>query len=169
MRENGDIYPDEEDLYRECMAQLNRFESLTRVRPTHFDAHSVMTKAMARAFERVGKQTGIHNPVSQEKQPDRFVMVYELPMRDRDGSSILSRGARPEDWLNDSAGLLECPYPISVLHFHPGYVDKYVLEHSSLTTPRCYDLETLCDPSVKEWIQKNQIILTDFDHVLADR
>ena len=158
-----------EDLYRECMAQLNRFESLTGVRPAHFDAHSVMTKAMARAFERVGKQTGIHNPVSQEKQPDRFVMVYELPMRDRDGSSILSRGARPEDWLNDSAGLLECPHPINVLHFHPGYVDKYILEHSSLTTPRCYDLETLCDPSVKEWIQKNQIILTDFDHVLADR
>ena len=151
------------------MAQLNRFESLTGVRPAHFDAHSVMTKAMARAFERVGKQTGIHNPVSQEKQPDRFVMVYELPMRDRDGSSILSRGARPEDWLNDSAGLLECPHPINVLHFHPGYVDKYILEHSSLTTPRCYDLETLCDPSVKEWIQKNQIILTDFDHVLADR
>lgn len=165
----GNIYPDEEDLYRECMAQLNRFESLTGVRPAHFDAHSVMTKAMARAFERVGKQTGIHNPVSQEKQPDRFVMVYELPMLDRDGSSILSRGARPEDWLNDSAGLLECPHPINVLHFHPGYVDKYILEHSSLTTPRCYDLETLCDPSVKEWIQKNQIILTDFDHVLADR
>ena len=52
-----------------------------------------------------------------------------------------------------------------MLHFHPGYLDAYLLDNTSLTTPRCRDLETLCDPRVREWLDVHEIELVDFSAV----
>jgi predicted glycoside hydrolase/deacetylase ChbG (UPF0249 family) len=65
--------------------------------------------------------------------------------------SAIMRGTRPEDFFEDRLGLLKSPFEINVMHFHPGYLDNYIFENSSLTVPRCIDLETLCNPKVREW------------------
>ncbi len=162
----GSIYPNEKDLYTECMAQLEKFKELTGSYPIHFDAHSIMTEPMIKAFGRIGKELGIHNPVSQKEDPDHYVMAYELPMKDQEGNSVLDRGSAIDDWLKDRCGILKDMHSIDVLHFHPGYVDKFILDHSSLTFPRCYDQDTLCSPYVKEWIEKHHIQLVSFKDIL---
>lgn len=40
-------------------------------------------------------------------------------------------------------------------HFHPGYLDQFVLDHSTLTLGRCFDIATLCHIKVKDYIKES--------------
>ena len=75
---------------------------------------------------------------------------------------ILNCGCSVEDWLSGTFDVPACPYDIAILHFHPGYIDQFVLDNTSLTLPRCRDLETLCDPRVREWIDEQGIELVGY-------
>lgn len=158
----GNIMPAREDCYKETVAQLERFKELTGNYPCHFEGHSVGTKAVTEAFCQVADEYGIHCYAKPEVETDTMYVAHELGSFVSDYMKILMRGSRIEDFLNDSFGLEASPYEINVMHFHPGYVDAYVLAHSSLTKGRCYDLEALCSREVKEWFENHDIQLVDF-------
>lgn len=164
----GDIYPNYEDLYRETMAQLDRHKELTGRYPNHFEGHSAMTVPMKKAFADIGEKLHIHNMATTDQARTGIRPACELlmqgPARDY-AMDILNRGSTPEDFLQDRFGLLDSKYEINVLHFHPGYLDQYLLDNTSLTLPRCRDLQTLCDPRVREWMQEHEIELVGFDAV----
>ena len=158
----GDIYPSYEDLYTETLAQLERHKQLTGSYPNHFEGHSAMTEPMRRAFREIGEELGIHSMAAPEKETSSMHAAHELLLGCPDSMEILNHGSRPEDWLEDRFGLLTSPYEINILHFHPGYLDQYLLDNTSLTLPRCRDLETLCDPRVRAWLEEHEIELCDF-------
>jgi hypothetical protein len=119
---------------------------------------------MEQAFRDIGKKLGIHNMGD--------TLAEELPMKpacelfslgNSNAMEILNRGSRPEDWLEDRFGILSSPYEYNILHFHPGYLDQYLLDNTSLTLPRCRDLATLCDPQVRRWLDEHEVELTNFD------
>lgn len=160
----GEVYPSYEDLYTETMAQLDRHKELVGHYPRHFEGHSAMTRLMEQAFRDIGKKLGIHNMGD--------TLAEELPMKpacelfslgNSNAMEILNRGSRPEDWLEDRFGILSSPYEYNILHFHPGYLDQYLLDNTSLTLPRCRDLATLCDPQVRRWLDEHEVELTNFD------
>ena len=160
----GEVYPSYEDLYTETMAQLDRHKELVGHYPRHFEGHSAMTRPMEQAFRDIGKKLGIHNMGD--------TLAEELPMKpacelfslgNSNAMEILNRGSRPEDWLEDRFGILSSPYEYNILHFHPGYLDQYLLDNTSLTLPRCRDLATLCDPQVRRWLDEHEVELTNFD------
>lgn len=163
----GQVYPTYEDLRRETRAQAERFRELTGAWPTHLEGHSMMTSPMLQAFRDVAAELGIHcmgqDPLETRRM--RSCAECQPPGGMRAGMSILMRGTTPEDWEANAFGILECPHEIAVVHFHPGYIDQYVLDNTSLTLPRCRDLETLCDPRVRAWIERNGIELVDFSAV----
>ena len=47
----------------------------------------------------------------------------------------------------------------------PGYLDQYITEASSLTTPRIKEVDMLVSDAFKECIQTNQIRLCTYDEV----
>ena len=49
--------------------------------------------------------------------------------------------------------------PIS---FHPGYLDDYILTHSSLTINRTKEVVMLTDIKTKEWLNKENIELISY-------
>jgi predicted glycoside hydrolase/deacetylase ChbG (UPF0249 family) len=71
-------------------------------------------------------------------------------------------GITAEQFMDDICGILSSPYEYNIVHFHPGYLDAYVIDHSTLTIPRVRDVQTLTDPRVKKWIDQNNIELVDF-------
>ena len=154
----GSINPSVDDLYRECMAQIEYFKELTGHYPVSFDAHSVATKNVEEAFTRTAKEKHVRCPYYANGKPE----LHEHSLIDRNGESILMRGSRLDDWINDTSNLLNSPYPVNILHFHPGYIDKYILDNSSLTLPRCYDLDTLCDPELKSWLKEQNMEVITF-------
>ena len=158
----GDLNPSVEDLYRECIAQIEYFKELTGRYPVTFDAHSVATNNVSEAFQRAAQDKHIHCPFYSNGQNE----VHEHHFIDKNGENILMRGSRPEDWINDTSGLLDSPYLVNVLHFHPGYIDKFILDNSSLTVPRCYDLDTLCNPVLRSWLKEHDIEVITFNEAL---
>jgi len=50
----------------------------------------------------------------------------------------------------------------SVAIFHPGYLDQYILMHSSFTLIRPMECDFLCGEWIKNWIKENGIELVDF-------
>lgn len=159
----GDVYPGYEDLYTETLAQLDRHKELAGRYPCHFEGHSVMTEPMLRAFRDVGEKLHIHNMAATEEEREGIRPARELmSLGNAKAVEILNRGALPEDFEEDAFGILKSPCEFNILHFHPGYLDQYVLENTSLTLPRCRDLATLCDPRVRAWLEDHEVELTDF-------
>lgn len=161
----GDIVVTKEDCKRETLSQLERFKELTGAYPIHFEGHSVISKTVIEAFNEAALETGIHCMTMPEIETDTMYPAHELLMQNPASMEILNRGARPEDFFEDRFGILESPFEINVLHFHPGYLDAYLLDNTSLTLPRCRDLETLCNPQVRQWLKEHDIELTDFTAV----
>ena len=48
---------------------------------------------------------------------------------------------------------------------HPGYIDAYLLENSSLTYNRAKEVEMLCSPETKKWLQEQDIKLVSYDEI----
>ncbi len=161
----GDIVPTAEDCYKETVAQLERHKELTGRYPIHLEGHSVMNAPVREAFRKAAEMFRIHSMTMPEEETESMYPAHELALGNPEYMSIIMRGTRPEDFYEDRMGLLKSPYEINVMHFHPGYLDHYIFENSSLTVPRCIDLETLCDPQVREWLMGHEIELTDFKAV----
>lgn len=159
----GDVYPSYEDFYTETMAQLDRHKELTGRYPCHFEGHSAMTRPMTQAFREIGEKLRIHNMAATDEEREGIRPARELQgLSNAKAMEILGRGCRPEDFEEDAFGILESPFEFNILHFHPGYLDQYVLDNTSLTLPRCRDLATLCDFRVRDWLEAHEIELVDF-------
>ena len=50
----------------------------------------------------------------------------------------------------------------SIVVFHPGFLDQYILEHSSYTLIRPMECEFLCSQWLKDWLGKYHIQVVDF-------
>jgi len=152
-----------EDVKIEAIAQMERFKELTGHYPQHIEGHSASDQAVGRAFYEIAKQYKIHaskfSGYTQHSLEDYTTTVpVSLGIRDVSERCILV-----EDFLEDRFKLMQVSdEKVVELHLHPGYIDQFVLEHSTLTIPRCRDLATLCDSRVKEWIEGNNISLISF-------
>ena len=61
----------------------------------------------------------------------------------------------PADFIHRTAeGLKEGETGVMV--FHPGYLDAYILEHSSLTQNRTKEVDALIDPDLRAWLEAQE-------------
>lgn len=120
-----------------------------------------------KAFNEVSEEYHLHCMTTKEENDD-FYYAHELVYGEKGEFYINAiqspQGQKVEDFINSNGyGLLESPYEYNVMHFHPGYLDAYVLDHTSLTIQRCRDLQVLTSPQVREWIKAHDIELVNFN------
>lgn len=161
----GDIVPTKEDCKRETLAQLEKFKSYFGHYPNHFEGHSVAGKNILDAFKEISDELGIHSMGLDEVESENMYPAHELGFSNPNYMKILFNGTSYTDFINDEFKLLESTFDINIMHFHPGFVDSYILDNSSLTTARCRDLDALCDNRVIKWIKDNNIELVNFESV----
>lgn len=156
-----------EDALTETQAQIERYRALFGFYPTHIEPHSAMDDNSAKALLDAAQEYGVHADVPYQGrfvQPDpKAYAQLEYPIDD-DYMAVLDRGVTPEDFFSDRFGILKHRDNglITELHFHPGYLDQYVFDHSTLTLPRVRDLATLCSQSLKGWLQDQDIATVSF-------
>lgn len=161
----GDIVVSVEDCYRETVSQIERFRELTGHYPNHFEGHSVINKRVCSAFHQAAMEYHIHCMTEPEVETEFWFPVHEIMLENSLAMEIISRGLKPEDFLMDRFGILDSSYEYNIIHLHPGYVDAYILDNTSLTTARCRDLQAACDPVVKQWLIDHDIELVDFSAI----
>lgn len=154
-RENDSIVLEECEL--EIEAQLNKFIEIVGRKPDYFEGHAVFSINFFKALENVAKRNNLFycNPMDKEWSKETGIDCGKMFKMDEKGLYD------PYVYImNDEADIMdkEC----SVLVFHPGYLDQYILEHSSFTLIRPMETEFLCSNKLKNWIKENNIEVVDF-------
>lgn len=151
---NGEEFVVTEEAVIEIEAQYKRFKEIVGKEPDYFEAHAVMSHNLFKALEIVAEKYGLpYQAIRFDGSPTTFngKPVVILPMGsmkpDYDAYECLKEGiltyAR-EDMPN-------------VAVFHPGYLDEYLLNNSSLTVNRTKEVTMLCDPAMKEWLDAHSV------------
>lgn len=167
-KSGGTRIADTADVKREALAQMERFRNLLGYYPMHIEAHSVADENIMRSYAEIGVERGIHAMRFDDEPQKGFFQAHEFA-GDKETMEVMkdyySTGLTPDVFIALVKKLLDNPHEINILHCHPGYVDAYIMDNSTLVLPRCRDLQTLCDKKVKDFIRAEKIELTGFDAI----
>ncbi|WEV37655.1 ChbG/HpnK family deacetylase [Lactobacillus sp. ESL0677] len=158
------------DVYTETEAQIQKFRQVFGFYPSHIEPHSAMDDNSIGALIALANKYQLHYgevPYQGhfvQSSSEKYWQVESVLRLDPDYMNLLNRGVGVSDFISDRFGVIKNHDNglITEFHFHPGYVDQYVLQHSGLTLARTKDLATLCSNTLKGWIQDNDIQLVSF-------
>ena len=169
--ENGDFYSSSvinhrkkdsiviEECELEIEAQLKRFTEITGKNPDYFEGHAVFSFNYLKALENVARKYNLFyvNPMDPNWAQQYNIQGMGMFKLNEEGyyDAYEYFESHLETILNN-----DCTIAV----FHPGYLDQYILDHSSYTIIRTKECEFLCSDWLKQWIQKNSIKVVDFNN-----
>lgn len=149
-----------EEVILEIEAQYARFKELTGREPGYFECHAVANNNLAQGLQIVAQRHGLKflpmNPqgeITFNGKPVTFCPMNSMKP-DYDPWESLKEGVR-----------LATPGVVSTFVGHPGYLDDYLLTHSSLTVNRAKEVTMFCDPAVRAWLEEQGVELITYDDV----
>ncbi len=142
----------------EVEAQLQRFIEITGRNPDYFEGHAVFSKNFFIALKNVAKKHGLffENPI-MDKEWEKQNGIVGFPFASLDEKGLYD----PKAFMNQHLDIIKNS-PCAIAVFHPGYLDQYILTHSSFTFIRAMECDFLCSQWLKQWIKENNIELVDF-------
>lgn len=143
----------------EIEAQLARFRQIARRDPDYFEAHAVMSGNLDRAIEDVAARHGLrHQPASFD--PAIAVRCGGTPVRMV--MHAMEDGYEPVDAIRQTVLDMNDGETV-VFVCHPGYLDRYILDHSSLTVDRTKEVDALIDSDLRAWLEgRGDLRLVDY-------
>lgn len=141
-----------EEVELEIQAQLDRFRAITGKDPAYFEGHAVMSPNFFQGLKNVAARNGLLycDPVDPQWSKEHGIQCASFYHLDEKGLYDPCKYI-----FGDEAKLTdkEC----SVLVFHPGYLDQYLLDHSSYTLIRPMETAFLCSDALRDWMRQNQV------------
>lgn len=151
----GQIHVDEDELYQEWKAQIEKYISLTGKKPTHLDSHHHV--------HLLPWHTHIIKKLSQEydvpiRQREQIIDTYQyVPCHDRMYDDDIRI-----DYLKD----IFSSYDETLeLMCHPALIDQRLYDISSYSLSRMKELQLLQSPEFLQLIQDNHIELISFQNI----
>ena len=147
-----------EEAEREIQAQLDQFRMLTGRNPAYFEGHAVFSATFFQALQNVADCNGLFyiNPMDPEWSAKWGVTCAKPYHLDERGLYD------PCAYLFDDEADISCR-TCSMLVFHPGYLDQYVIDHSSFTLIRPMETAFLVIDELAQWIERNHVQLVNFE------
>ena len=155
----GVDFVDFDEAVLELEAQLARFLEVVGQGPDYFEAHAVMSRNLDAAVEHVAHEHGYRyqapsfDPVETVvcgNTPVRMVMRSQTPGYD----PVVALKETVEHMKDGETVVFVC---------HPGYLDRYILTHSSLTEDRTKEVDALIDPELRSWLEcQDDLRLVDY-------
>lgn len=147
----------QEEAVKEVEAQLQHFSKLTGRYPDYMDNHAVFSDSLAAAVKKVADRYGIICTASG-KDMDTVFLAGNTKMRCCALKSSLP-DYDPMESLKESVetGKHDDPEVVHIFVLHPGYLDQYILNTSSLTVNRTKEVEMACAAETKQWLCENGI------------
>ena len=132
----------------EIRAQHERFCEVVGREPDYFEAHAVMSKNLNRAIHDVAAELGLREQVASFDS-SVTVMVGSTPVR-----MVMESMAPGYDPMASIKRAVEGMADGETVVFvcHPGYLDNFILQTSSLTTPRTQEVDALISTELREWL-----------------
>lgn len=150
----------------EIEAQFNRFVQLTGREPEYFEGHAVQNQNLSKALELVANRHGLKY---LQMAPSGSVGYYDgEPLYNCAIYSVRPGEYDPMQCLKDAVTKAHEDIA-NVFICHPGYVDEYLLQTSSLTLNRVKEVELLCNPDVHAWLEKQGIQLISYRDIWKEK
>lgn len=164
VQENGEFKPSSayrqaqkdfvelDEVIMEIEAQYHRFVELTGRQPEYFECHAVASENLTKGLQIVAEKyhlpyLGMPEDGFIEFKGTRLVVPMEFMNPDYNPLEMLKR-VSIEEYKEK-----ECP----MIVFHAGYLDEYILTHSSLTRQRPMEVEACCSQELKRWFEEHQV------------
>lgn len=141
-----------EEVELEIQAQLDRFREITGKAPAYFEGHAVMSANFFKGLQNVASRNGLLycDPINPEWSKKYGIQCSAFYHLDEKGLYDVRKFI-----FDDEAKLRE--KECSVLVFHPGFIDQYLLDHSSYTLIRPMETDFLCSAELKQWMEENKV------------
>lgn len=156
---NGEDFVVLDEVVEEIEAQYRQFKALVGREPEYFEGHAVASANFFKGLEIVAARHHLPYLAMKLDGPVTFrnTLVYSyLPgdLNAYEADPFIAIQGAVESAHEDACDMMV---------FHPGYIDHYLLTHSSMTTPRVMETEMLCRPKVKAWLAEQDVALVTYN------
>ena len=150
----GREFAEYDELVIEIEAQLESFRKITGQDPDYFEAHAVQSANLMRAIHDVAEAHGFR----EQPVPMGFDFSQKLVVGSTENCRMAGPDMVPPEGYDPWSSMRELVGGIAdgetlVCVFHPGYLDAFILDNSSLTTNRARNVDMLCDPEMRAWLE----------------
>ena len=140
-----------DELLIEIEAQLESFRKIVGRDPDYFEAHAVMSDNLTRAIHDVAERHGLKEQVGSF-DPNEMVRCGQTDVHMACEDMLPPEQYDPADFVRRTVeGMTDGE--TYVLVFHPGYLDAFILDNSSLTVNRTKEVDALIDPGLRAWLE----------------
>lgn len=149
-----------EEVIIEIEAQYHQFVRITGKEPGYFEGHAIESHSFKKGLQIVAQRHHLKFlDVSFDGRPiqvnnKKIYMWMESQTLNYDPEKTFYKMA--ENYHEDG-------YDMMVLH--PGYLDDYLLTHSSLTIPRTKEVVFATSSSIQDYLEQHQITLYTYDSI----
>lgn len=149
----------------EIEAQYNQFLSLFNKKPDYFEGHAVASENFFRALEDFAHEHELtYSGLPEGKDPnnlDENSHVFINQSKVYLTMESMNEKYNPYDTFYK---MVENQHEdgIEMMVFHPGYLDDYIMQHSSLLLPRIKEVTFLTDPEVFANIKTRGLECVDY-------
>lgn len=150
-----------DEVVTEIEAQYHRFVELTGKKPGYFEGHAVASGRYFQGLSIVAEKYHL------KYQPQRFgsestvVGNTEVWMH---MDSMNPKGYDPVAYLKEIVENAH-DHGCEIMVCHPGYLDDYLLTHSTLTIPRTKEVEMACSIELRKWLEDKGVQLVSYDNL----
>ena len=145
------------DLDEACLeieAQHTRFLELVGHEPDYFEVHAVQSANLNRAITEVAARHGLREQKASF-DPAATITFGTTLVRMVSGDGLPSEEYDPWEFMRCTVEDMAEGESVVVV-CHPGYLDSFILAHSSLTTNRAKDVDMLVDPAMRAWLEARE-------------
>lgn len=145
-----------DEVILEIEAQYQRFVEITGRQPDYFEGHAVKSDNFFQGLQIVAERHGLSYLPFSVNSPVLFktstLYMYMDSMK-ADYVPFSSLKNCLEHAHEDGVEMFVC---------HPGYLDAYILNKSSLTIPRALEVEMLCAEETKQYLSEQDVQLITY-------
>lgn len=154
----GECFTILDEMVMEIEAQYQRFKELVGCEPAYFEGHAVMSRHLIEGLRIVAERHNLKfNNMFPGDETGDFggtpVAACEMKSMEPDYDPVQALKQAVEKARSDMPNIFVC---------HPGYLDEYLLNNSSLTINRTKEVTMLCDPEIKEWLSGQNVQLITY-------
>ncbi len=149
-----------DEAVEEIEAQYRQFKALTGQEPGYFEGHAVASSNFFKGLEIVAQRHGL--PYFAMGRPGEAVTFRSTKVYAYIPKDFKAYEADPFAAVQDAV-IHAHEDACDMMVFHPGYIDAYLLDHSSMTTPRVRETAMLCRPDVRHWLEQQNIVLVSYN------
>ena len=149
-----------EEGVEEIGAQNRQFKARTGKYPGYLEGHAVASPNFFKGLEMVAAR---HNlPYFAMGCPGQAVTFRNTKVYAYMPKDFAAYEADPFTGVQDAVANAHKD-GCDLMVFHPGYLDAYLLDHSTMTTARVREVDMLCRPQVRAWLEEQPVQLVTYD------